>query len=182
MSDEGYSTSFSYLLLAGTSTYCLKQYQCDMCSWRLACASFSLILLNAILGALYWGNDSGKEVVEKAYELTSFMRSIFALPFIVTQVWLEYGYECEIAGFYSIICLIPFHLYLGNKTKQPVIDIVVAVNSTALGIVSFIYLHSLHISARNFDFDESSVVDMQNYGMICFTYYSLMCLLKRRNC
>ncbi|KAB0798212.1 hypothetical protein PPYR_09205 [Photinus pyralis] len=195
MSDAGYSTAFSYFLLAATGAYCLQEYRCSICTVKLACVSFGIITANALLGAWHWVNKSEGSAIESTYKVTTFLRSILALPFVVTQIWLDYGYDQELANFHSLICLVPFHLYLANKTNNAIIDMLIAVNAASLWIVSWM-TNSLHGMAAagsylcthflfrsgHMDFDQTSVTDLQNYGLICFTYYSLMCLTKNPKC
>ncbi|KAK5645880.1 hypothetical protein RI129_004344 [Pyrocoelia pectoralis] len=212
MSDVGYSTAFSYLLLAATGMYCTERYQCSICTIKLACASFAVITVDALLGAWHWGKEiyssllirrksqlssanKSEGTLQTVYTYTTFLRNLVALPFVVTQVWLDYGYEEELANFHSLLCLVPFHLYLANKTNNAIIDMMIAVNGASFAIVScmvkslhgmaaagsYLFTHFVFRSGH-LDFDQGSVTDLQNYGLICFMYYSLMCLSKTSKC
>ncbi|KAF2899765.1 hypothetical protein ILUMI_06419 [Ignelater luminosus] len=182
-----YSSAFSHLILAGTGIYCLVQYHGD--SFKFPCISYGVIITNSLLGVWRWGNPDHGHKVEKPYNFTGFLQNIISLPFIVTQVWLAYNYQKELAYLHSLVSVLPLTLYLADRSKDDLVDLIIAANCVSLGVVSFLHENYYGISAAisyminhfwlregNFDIEDVPVLDLFNYGLCFFCYFALRTL------
>lgn len=89
--------------------------------------------------------------------------------------------------------ILAFHLYLADKTKPTVIDLIIAANGTSLGIVAFLqenyngvaaaiaYMFT-HFFLREgyFDNDALSITDIRNYGLSSFCLLALNTLKTKK--
>lgn len=125
----------------------------------------------------------------KPYEITAFLQTITVLPFVVTQVYLGYNYQVELAYIHSAVALLPLTLYLADRAKDELIDTIIAVNGISLGFIAFIHQNYYGLSASisylfnhfclrdgNFDFENVPAIDLFNYGLCFFCYFALQTL------
>ncbi|KAK4878981.1 hypothetical protein RN001_007127 [Aquatica leii] len=181
-----YSTALSHLVLAGTSIYCLHAYYGG--ELKLPCASYTIIITNSLLGTWRWGNPDYGDSVENIYNFTTFLQGITSLPFVVAQVWLNQGYPFELAICHAGASLIPFSLYLADKSKEDITDAIIAIGGISLGVTSLLqgnyfgvaasvsYLFN-HFVLREGQLDiDLPIIDLYNYGLCFFCYFALRAL------
>ncbi|KAK9736248.1 hypothetical protein QE152_g12664 [Popillia japonica] len=128
-----YSTALSHMILAGTGLYCLIQYRHgEIC--QLPCAMFGIIITNSVLGIWRWGNPDHGDKLEKPYNFTFYLQTIFVMPCIAGQIWLMNGYEQILAYLHPMLSCIPFTAYFADKNKcGDVIDFLMFLKISAFG-------------------------------------------------
>ncbi|KAK5645877.1 hypothetical protein RI129_004341 [Pyrocoelia pectoralis] len=179
-----YSTALSHLVLSGTGIYCFSRYH----EGKLPSYAYSIIISNSILGVWRWGNPRYGHKVNSLYNFTLLLQMLTSLPFVVTQVWLNLNYTEELAMIHSGASILPFCLYLANRSKEDVIDAIIAVNVISLGVVSLLHENYYGVAASvsyffnhfflregRFDVD-LPVTDLYNYGLCFFCYFSFRSL------
>ncbi|XP_056645465.1 uncharacterized protein LOC130450835 [Diorhabda sublineata] len=183
-----YSTALSHIVLAGTSIYC---YICSKSIINARC-SFAFILINSLLGVWRWGNPSYGSNTDNMYRITTLIQDLFALPFIVSTIWIQYGYTNEIALGNMIIPLVPLVIYFSNKNRisSDFADVITIVNCGALSFLSYTYENYFGMSAslsyivnhfwikKNTEnyFDVPTQV-LLNYATCFFAYFGLKAIL-----
>ncbi|RZC35900.1 hypothetical protein BDFB_013399 [Asbolus verrucosus] len=173
---ENLSVALSHMLLAGTGIYCLIQIKDD--SVFLPHATFGIITVHNIIAVWRWGSDQGLRVND-IYNFTSYTQLLFALPCITTTLWLANGYQREISWAWAIVPMIPFVCYLINDFDMTLIEIMVLLNSAAVGAVSFKAGNNFGIAAAvayaisHFCINRFVVY---NCGLCFFAYFSLRAL------
>lgn len=136
----------------------------------------------------FTGNPDHGDKVDSPYKFTFFLQTIFALPFIVTEVWLLLSYKKEFALAHAVVSLIPLIQYISNKESKDTIDVILGVNVISLGTVSFIAekywgiaaavsfcLNHFFLQKEN-DIIDIPPEDLYNYGMCFFAYFALRSL------
>lgn len=136
------------------------------------------------------GNPDYGQKVENPYRCTYFLQTIFAVPCIAAQVWLQGGIEpLELAYLHAGIPLLPLAMYISNKERRDIVDMIIALNLTSMVIVSFLAKKYYGIAAGvsfaiNYfiirdegDFADSiPSQDLFNYGMCFAAYFALRAL------
>ncbi|KAF2899764.1 hypothetical protein ILUMI_06418 [Ignelater luminosus] len=178
------SSAFSHLMLAGTGVYCLVSYPGCSKKFNLPCMALKLIVTNSMIGMWRWGIPENGEKLDKVYKLTGLFQNIVTLPFMVTEAWLIYGYQKELAYLHSLTAVIPFTLYLADKPHDDLIDLIVALNFESLMIVSCMnenyygvlaalcYIFSRAAVANNRqEIEEIPSRDVSNFLLCIFCYF-----------
>lgn len=133
------------------------------------------------------GNPDYGQKADKPYRCTTFLQSIFAVPCIAAQVWLQGGVNPpELAYLHAGLPLIPFAAYLSGKEKKDIGEVVVALNLASMGVISFMGKKYYGVAAAvsfalNYfvikdqgDFADSiPAIDLFNYGMCFACYFAL---------
>ncbi|KAI4464788.1 sox transcription factor [Holotrichia oblita] len=179
-----YSTALSHMILAGTGLYCMIQYRHgEIC--QLPCATFGIIITNSVLGIWRWGNPDHGDKIEKPYNFTFFLQSIFVMPFIAGQMWLMNGYERAIAYLHPMLSCIPLTAYFVDKNnKEDVIDLLMVLSVLSCGALSYqinnyygmaaaisFSLNHFYINNKDNIFDVPGR-DFYNYALCFFTYFA----------
>ncbi|KAF5273556.1 hypothetical protein FQR65_LT04554 [Abscondita terminalis] len=181
-----YSTAISHIVLAGTGIYCLCRT--SSVSFSLPWCTYTVIITNSLLGVWKWGNPDYGDSVDDVYNFTSFLQMITTLPFITAQFWLTHDYRYELGICHAGASLIPFSLYLADKSKEEATDTLIAITGISLGVASFLaenyfgvassisYLFN-HFILREGQFDtDFPILDLYNYGLCFFCFFALKTL------
>ncbi|XP_028139189.1 uncharacterized protein LOC114333504 [Diabrotica virgifera virgifera] len=183
-----YSTALSHIVLAGTSIYCCLRSE----SIIYAQCSFASIMVNSLLGVWRWGNPDYGPNTDKVYKITTLLQDSIVLPFIVSTLWIQYGYTYEVALGNMIIPLIPVISYLANSNYRSLelLDGILCLNCGVLLYLSFTEENYFGLAAgvsylvnyfwikkgdrSQFDIPTQ---DLFNYAMCFFAYFSLKAVL-----
>lgn len=136
------------------------------------------------------GNPDYGDNVERPYRCTYFLQTIFAVPCIAAQIWLQGGINPpELAYLHAGIPLLPLAAYLSNRERRDLVDMIIFLNLVSMGIVSFVGNRYYGVAAAvsfaiNYfiirdegDFaDALPAQDLFNYGMCFAAYFALRAL------
>lgn len=136
------------------------------------------------------GNPDYGDNVDKPYRCTYFLQTIFAVPCIAAQVWLQGGMQPpELAYLHAGIPLLPLAAYLSNRERRDLAELIIAVTLTSMGIVSFLgkkyygvvaavsfAINYFVIRDQGEFVDNVPSLDLFNYGMCFGAYFALRTL------
>lgn len=139
------------------------------------------------------GNPDYGDKLDKPYRITNILQTIFAVPCLAAQVWLQGGMDPkELVYAHAGLALIPFGIYLtkqNDRDTKDVAEIIIALNLSSMGLVSSLSKKYYGVAAA-FSFvinyfvikDEGDVadsipaLDLFNYGMCFAAYFTLRAL------
>lgn len=135
------------------------------------------------------GNPDYGYKVNSPYRCTYFLQTIFAVPCIAAQVWLQGGIQpLELAYLHAGIPLLPLAIYIARRERRDLVQMIIALNLTSMVIVSFLGKKYYGIAAAvsfaiNYfvikdegDFADMPAQDLFNYGMCFAAFFSLKAL------
>lgn len=125
--------------------------------------------------------------MERPYRITNFLQTIFVVPCIAAQVWLQGGIRPpELAFLHAGLPVLPLALNISNRERRDVIELVIGLNLISMGVVSFLGKKYYGIAAAvSFAInyfaikDEGDIADtvpaqdLFNYGMCFAAYFAL---------
>lgn len=142
---------------------------------------------NFIDTELFAGNPDYGDHVEKLYRFSNYVQSLFVVPCIAAQVWLQGSINpSDVAYLHAALPLVPLALYLAKKERRELAEIIIALNLASMAVVSFLGKRYYGIAAAvsfaiNYFVikDEGDVIDaipaqdLFNYGMVFAAYFAL---------
>lgn len=139
---------------------------------------------------LFVGNPDYGDRVEKPFSYTTVLQTLFVLPCIATEIWLNNGYEWQWSYIHVAASLIPLSAYLGGKDWKDISQALLVANTVSLGVVSYLAekyfgvaaavsfgIDYILISEEGYSIsDKIPSQDLFNYGMCFAAYFSLRAL------
>lgn len=142
-----------------------------------------LFLSNQNISRFFSGAPAGSDVSE-VYDYTFFLQACLALPAIAATNWIAAGLLPEIGYLHLGVALIPVLQSLQGERKRELTDLIIAINTASLGIVSFLHENMNGVIAAVIHFacycglvSEKEVlnlpsIDLFNIGMCFFVHFS----------
>lgn len=182
-----YSTALSYIVLAGTGTYCFKTAHYPLTT--LPSVGYGLVIAHSIFGIWKWGNPDHGDISDKVYQWAKFFKEIFTFPCFMGQLYIHHGYQAMYGHIHPGISLFPLILRIkDDEVRDDVVDSVLALNIISGAIVSVLNENYWGIATvLSFGFQHFALakghesidippVDLCNYAFCFVCYFALRAL------
>lgn len=187
MSTTRYSTAFAHLVSAGASIWAFRAAGIS----NFSLGSFGIFLLNSAIGIVTFGNPEFGSKLKGIYGHTLFLSKCFGLPFITTQMCLNYGIQKEIAYLHLGFTTLPIIAHLiEDRSKKNLLDAVIFSNLMSVAYFSYVKANYYGIamlvsySVNHFMFGtdgtafDTSIpsLDLFMYGLSFFNFFAIKTL------